>query len=84
MGKRGKWFAESALAIVVWAYEALSAEPDIVIHECTRGFDHSLLQAFLVFSTSSCPLFSLPSTWAFLQAALGNGLSSFIGVGEHL
>ena len=49
MGKKGKWIAASAMPFMVWAYETLAAEPDIVIHECTPRFDFGMLVAIFGF-----------------------------------
>ena len=43
MGKKGKWLATSALPFIVWAYETLAVQPDIIIHECTPRFDFGVM-----------------------------------------
>jgi site-specific DNA-cytosine methylase len=47
MGAGQGWLRESSLPCLVWCHWVLHSEPDIVIHECTRSFDQSLLQDIL-------------------------------------
>jgi hypothetical protein len=42
--KSRRWMAQSALPFVVWAWETLAWEPDLIFHECTPDFDVATLQ----------------------------------------
>ena len=76
IGHRRKWLAESALPFMIWAYEALAAGPDIIIHECTPRFDYMTLvaifgSAYFVMSLVFTPMdlgypCSRPRRWTVL------------------
>ena len=76
MGKRRCWSAESTLSFVIWAHEQVALAVDIVIHECTVGFDVSTLMlifggAYICFTFVMCPTdlnrpASRPRRWTML------------------
>ena len=61
IGSRKKWMHHTCISFAVWVHLMLVRLPDIVIHECTPGFDVSVLVAFFgayycIQSVVFCPL----------------------------